>query len=256
MQFEPLPASFHRSQLFLVAHLQEGIYSAGVMLIRLHACTPGMPQCEMSASPEACCMHEHLANHAVLPGCVFDSTQQYSKHAAMQVVMAYAFATALFLGVFWALPNVAWMQWVIVAAVGFSLYGPQMLIGLCGAETVRKPAVSAVQGFLGWISYLGTVLSASRQYVNIPECAHAAMCIKVCALWMERHFCSSDCEIYGDAGAANAGVPLAKLVQTYGWNAYFMALIGACGIILLLLAPMMRLDNFSQRMAKVELKTT
>ncbi|KAK9901089.1 hypothetical protein WJX75_003573 [Coccomyxa subellipsoidea] len=129
----------------------------------------------------------------------------------VQVVMAYAFATALFLGIFWVLPNVAWMQWVIVAAVGFALYGPQMLIGLCGAETVRKPAVSAVQGFLGWISYLG---------------------------------------------AANAGVPLARLVQMYGWDAYFMALIGACGIIILLLAPMMHLDSFSQRMAKVDLKTT
>ena len=57
------------------------------------------------------------------------------------------------------------------------------------------------------------------------------MCIKVCALWMERHHCSSDCETYGNAGAANAGVLLAELLQMYGWNAYFMALVGACGII-------------------------
>lgn len=77
----------------------------------------------------------------------------------VQVVMAYAFATAVLLGVFWVSPNVAWIQWLIVAAVGFALYGPQMLIGLCGAEVVRKPAVSAAQGFLGWISYLGTLLS-------------------------------------------------------------------------------------------------
>jgi sugar phosphate permease len=75
-----------------------------------------------------------------------------------QVVMAYAFLTAVLLGAFWAAPNVAWMQWAIVAAVGFALYGPQMLIGLCGAEVVRKPAVSAAQGFLGWISYLGAHL--------------------------------------------------------------------------------------------------
>ncbi|KAK9908663.1 hypothetical protein WJX75_001165 [Coccomyxa subellipsoidea] len=127
----------------------------------------------------------------------------------VQVVMAYAFATAVLLGVFWVSPNVAWIQWLIVAAVGFALYGPQMLIGLCGAEVVRKPAVSAAQGFLGWISYLG---------------------------------------------AANAGVPLAKIVQTYGWNAYFMSLMGACGIVLLLMAPMTRLDSYSQRMAKAELK--
>lgn len=57
-----------------------------------------------------------------------------------------------------------------------------------------------------------------------------------------------------NAGAANAGVPLAKIVQTYGWNAYFMSLMGACGIVLLLMAPMTRLDSYSQRMAKAELK--
>ncbi len=58
----------------------------------------------------------------------------------------------------------------------------------------------------------------------------------------------------GSAGAANAGVPLAKIVQTYGWNAYFMSMIGACGIVLLLMAPMTRLESYSQRMAKAELK--
>lgn len=56
------------------------------------------------------------------------------------------------------------------------------------------------------------------------------------------------------AGAANAGVPLAKIVQTYGWNAYFMALAGACGIILLLLAPMTNLKSYSQRMEEAEAK--
>lgn len=69
--------------------------------------------------------------------------------------MTYAALTAVLLGAFWASPNIAWIQWLLVAAVGFALYGPQMLIGLCGAEVVPKPAVSAAQGFLGWISYLG-----------------------------------------------------------------------------------------------------
>ena len=80
----------------------------------------------------------------------------------MQVVIAYALATAAALGLFWACPDVAWMQWLIVAAVGFSLYGPQMLIGLCGAETVAPESVSACQGFLGWISYFGTCVLAGR----------------------------------------------------------------------------------------------
>ena len=56
------------------------------------------------------------------------------------------------------------------------------------------------------------------------------------------------------AGAANAGVPLAKIVQTYGWNAYFASLAGACGIVLLLLAPMTNLKSYSQRQAELEAK--
>lgn len=88
-----------------------------------------------------------------------------------QVVMTYAALTAVLLGAFWASPNVAWIQWLIVAAVGFALYGPQMLIGLCGAEVVPKPAVSAAQGFLGWISYLG-----EQAHLVALYCLHAACC--------------------------------------------------------------------------------
>ena len=68
-----------------------------------------------------------------------------------QVVMAYTVAMAVFIFAFWHSPNIAWVQWLAVAAVGASLYGPQMLIGLCGAEAVSKSAVSAAQGFLGCV---------------------------------------------------------------------------------------------------------
>ncbi|KAK9824039.1 hypothetical protein WJX72_007208 [[Myrmecia] bisecta] len=120
----------------------------------------------------------------------------------VQVVMAYALATAGLLAVFAACPNVPTLQWLAVAAVGFALYGPQMLIGLCGAECVSPAAVGSCQGLLGWIAYLG---------------------------------------------AANAGVPLALIVQRYGWSTYFSTLIGACGVILLLLAPMTQLKSYVQR---------
>ena len=81
-----------------------------------------------------------------------------SHPSAAQVVIAYSVATAAMLAAFWACPNVAWMQWLLVAGVGFTLYGPQMLIGLCGAEVVPKASVSAANGMLGWISYLGALL--------------------------------------------------------------------------------------------------
>ena len=82
--------------------------------------------------------------------------------------MTYAALTAVLLGAFWAAPNVGWIQWIIVAAVGFALYGPQMLIGLCGAEVVPKPAVSAAQGFLGWISYLGEHFLPCQHFADQP----------------------------------------------------------------------------------------
>ena len=50
-------------------------------------------------------------------------------------------------------------------------------------------------------------------------------------------------------------MPLAKIVQTYGWNAYFASLAGACGVILLLLAPMTNLKSYSQREEEAQAKT-
>ena len=80
-------------------------------------------------------------------------------YAVLQVAITYTLLTAVFLFGFYVSPNVSWLQWLMVAGIGFSLYGPQMLIGLCGAEAVAKNAVSACQGFLGIISYAGMLPS-------------------------------------------------------------------------------------------------
>ena len=50
-------------------------------------------------------------------------------------------------------------------------------------------------------------------------------------------------------GAAGAGVPIALIVQRYGWNAYFVALLASCGLILTLLAPTANLKSYVQRTA-------
>ena len=122
----------------------------------------------------------------------------------VRVVIAYSFLTAACIGAFWAAPAATppALLWLVVAAVGFSLYGPQMLIGLCGAEAVPRHAVSAAQG---WVSYLG---------------------------------------------AANAGVPLAALVQSRGWDAYFAALAAACGVVVLLVLPLAAAPSYTQKEAR------
>merc|ERR1711871_1645329 len=74
----------------------------------------------------------------------------------IRVVMLYTVGVAAALFSFWAVPaSIGWAQPAIVFMIGFFLYGPQMLIGLCGAEIVGPKSVGASEGFLGWIAYLG-----------------------------------------------------------------------------------------------------
>lgn len=70
--------------------------------------------------------------------------------------MAYTVGIALSLMAFQYCPAAAGaLQWLNVFMIGFFIYGPQMLIGLCGAELVGPDSVGASEGFLGWIAYLG-----------------------------------------------------------------------------------------------------
>jgi MFS transporter, OPA family, sugar phosphate sensor protein UhpC len=74
----------------------------------------------------------------------------------VQVVIGYTVGVAAMLMAFAATPaSLGWLQWATVFMIGFFLYGPQMMIGLCGAELVRPDSVGASQGFLGWVAYLG-----------------------------------------------------------------------------------------------------
>lgn len=74
----------------------------------------------------------------------------------IQVVIAYTAGIAAMLLAFAATPaHMGALQWATVFMIGFFLYGPQMMIGLCGAELVRPDSVGASQGFLGWVAYLG-----------------------------------------------------------------------------------------------------
>uniref|UniRef100_A0A7R9V7P4 Major facilitator superfamily (MFS) profile domain-containing protein n=1 Tax=Chlamydomonas euryale TaxID=1486919 RepID=A0A7R9V7P4_9CHLO len=74
----------------------------------------------------------------------------------VKVVMAYTVGIAASLLAFQAIPGtLPWLQWFNVFMIGFFIYGPQMLIGLCGAEMVGPQTVGASEGFLGWVAYLG-----------------------------------------------------------------------------------------------------
>ncbi len=63
--------------------------------------------------------------------------------ARAQVVMGYMVGVAAMLAAFYFTPaSMPKLQWATVFMIGFFLYGPQMLIGLCGAELAR-PALNS-----------------------------------------------------------------------------------------------------------------
>lgn len=93
----------------------------------------------------------------------------------LQVVMAYTVGMAAALLALQATPAGAQtLQWVAIAALGFTIYGPQMLIGLSGAELVSPGAVGASQGILGWIAYLGAANAGGWSWVGWATCSAAS----------------------------------------------------------------------------------
>lgn len=101
------------------------------------------------------------------------------------MVIGYTVGVAAMLLAFWSCPaNLPWLQWATVFMIGFFLYGPQMLIGLCGAELVGPESVGASEGFLGWVAYLGklsTACIAPTQFsVPVIHGCSAAKVVSIC----------------------------------------------------------------------------
>ena len=45
-------------------------------------------------------------------------------------------------------------------------------------------------------------------------------------------------------------MPLAIIVQRYGWNAFFVTMVASCTVVVLLMMPMANLKSYSQREAQ------
>ena len=100
----------------------------------------------------------------------------------LQVVMLYIVGIALSLAVLYRLPASLpwWAQWVNVFMIGFFLYGPQMLIGLCGAEIVGRHSVGASEGFLGWVAYLGAASAGVPLSMVVDRLGWSSFFVALC----------------------------------------------------------------------------
>lgn len=104
------------------------------------------------------------------------------------VTIAYLIGVVVALVAMWLVPG-GWplYDFAVISVLGFMINGPQMMIGLIGAEVSNKRVVATATGVLGWISYLGAAASGFPLSIIInrfgwPWYFATLLCSTVCSL--------------------------------------------------------------------------
>lgn len=77
-----------------------------------------------------------------------------AKRGPVNAIFAFGILFSL-LAFWWIPPGYPILDGIAMFFVGFSVFGPQMLIGVAAAEFVHKKAAASSTGFLGWFAYAG-----------------------------------------------------------------------------------------------------
>eukprot|EP00899_Mesostigma_viride_P017819 jgi/Mesvir1/26038/Mv09582-RA.1 len=79
----------------------------------------------------------------------------------VQVMIACTLGTLAAIGALAALPahGMGAAHWAVLFAMGFFIYGPQLLVALVATDIVPKESVATANGFIGWIAYIGATAS-------------------------------------------------------------------------------------------------
>ena len=104
------------------------------------------------------------------------------------------------------------------------------------------------------MSSLAAMAAVKEQIEVMQGCSHVCW-IRVSVSFLSMFGTQMHTTNFCYVGAANAGIPLSIIVKNYGWNAYFTALLIACGMAILLLAPMVNLKSYVQREGALKGKT-
>lgn len=76
------------------------------------------------------------------------------------VCVLYACAILCSVLLFWLVPpGYVALDWVTIFLMGFSVFGPQLLIGIAASEICHKKAAATANGFVGWIAYIGAAVA-------------------------------------------------------------------------------------------------
>jgi glycerol-3-phosphate transporter len=94
---------------------------------------------------------------ALLAGWLSD---RYFKNRRSVVNVVYMVVLALAVAGFWLVPaGHPWVDAGLLAAIGFLVYGPQMMVGVCAADLGGKAAAATATGFTGFWGYAGSIAS-------------------------------------------------------------------------------------------------
>lgn len=72
----------------------------------------------------------------------------------------FAIAMLVAIAAFWFVPQgYPWLDSCSIFAIGFAIFGPQMLIGVAAAELSHKKAAATATGLTGWVAYMGAAVA-------------------------------------------------------------------------------------------------
>lgn len=95
-------------------------------------------------------------------GCLFAgwSSDRFFKAKRGPVCVLFALGILLSICLFWMVPaGYLYLDLMTIFFMGFAIFGPQMLVGICASELCDKKAAATANGFVGWIAYIGAAVS-------------------------------------------------------------------------------------------------
>jgi MFS transporter, OPA family, sugar phosphate sensor protein UhpC len=95
-------------------------------------------------------------------GCLAAGWMSDKFFKAKRIPASIFFSLGILLSVlfFWMVPpGYVFLDTIAIFFMGFSVFGPQLLIGICAAELCTKQAAATANGFVGWVAYIGAAAS-------------------------------------------------------------------------------------------------
>lgn len=95
-------------------------------------------------------------------GCLAAGWASDRLFAAKRIPVCVLYSVGIFLALalFWLAPaGYIFLDWIAIFMMGFSVFGPQMLVGMCASELCDKKAAATANGFVGWIAYVGAAVA-------------------------------------------------------------------------------------------------